>query len=104
VTLHHFIGGAMTVHYTDRILPMTAYGTYPVPDPAEDEKTFDVRLDAIVTAQLGMQAPSVRTGVGNAHSLRRLLIARSRALPTPFPCANTGHSYLGETGDITTLG
>ncbi len=34
VTLHHFIGGGMSVHYKDRILPVTAYGTYPVPDRA----------------------------------------------------------------------
>jgi hypothetical protein len=34
VTLHHFPGGALTVHYKDRILPVTAYGGYPVPDRA----------------------------------------------------------------------
>ena len=33
VTLHHFVGGGMTVHYKDRVLPVTAYGTYPVPGP-----------------------------------------------------------------------
>ncbi len=48
VTLHHFVGGGMTVHYKGRILPVTAYGTYPVPDPAEDEKTIDARVDRIV--------------------------------------------------------
>src|ERR1022692_1313652 len=48
VTLHHFVGGGMTVHYKDRILAVTAYGTYPVPDPAEDEKTLDARVDLIV--------------------------------------------------------
>ena len=32
----------------DRVLPVTAYGTYPVPDPAEDEKTIDLRVDGIV--------------------------------------------------------
>jgi transposase len=51
VTLHHFIGGGMTVHYKDRVLEATAYGTYPVPNPAEDEKTIDARLDAVITAQ-----------------------------------------------------
>ena len=64
VTLHHFISGGMTVHYKDRILPATAYGKYPVPDPAEDEKTIDVRLDAIVAAQAGSLAPSVPHGRG----------------------------------------
>ena len=64
VTLHHFIGGGMSVHYKDRILPVTAYGNYPVPDPAEDEKTIDVRLDAIVAAQAGSVASSVPHGRG----------------------------------------
>jgi transposase len=59
VTLHHFIGGGMAVHYKDRVLPVTAYGTYPVPDPVEDEKTLDARLDAIIAAQRDNVAPSV---------------------------------------------
>jgi transposase len=50
VILYHFVGGGMAVHYKDRVLPVTAYGTYPVPDPTEDEKTIDVRMDAIVAA------------------------------------------------------
>jgi transposase len=61
VTLHHFVGGGMTVHYKDRVLPVTAYGTYPVPDPAEDEKTLDVRVDAIIAAR---GAGSGKTGRG----------------------------------------
>jgi len=64
VTLHHFLAGGMAVHYKDRLLPVTAYRTYPVPDPAEDEKTLDVRLDAIVAAQPCPLAPSVRRGRG----------------------------------------
>ena len=48
VTLYHFVDGGMEVHYKDRVLPVTAYGTYPVPDPAEDEKTIDLRVDGIV--------------------------------------------------------
>jgi hypothetical protein len=52
------------VHYEDRILPVTAYGTYPVPDPAEDEKTIDLRLDAIVAARSGALAPVVPHGRG----------------------------------------
>jgi len=58
VTLHHFVGGGMTVHYKDRMLPVTAYGTYAVPDPTEDEKTIDVRMDSIVAAA---RADSVRS-------------------------------------------
>jgi hypothetical protein len=58
VTLHHFIGGGMTVHYKDRILPVTAYGSCPVPDPAENEKTIDVRMEAIVASARGEAAAS----------------------------------------------
>jgi hypothetical protein len=60
VTLHHFVGGGMSVHYKDRLLPVTAYGTYPVPDPAADEKTIDARVDAIVASRqvAGRQSPA----------------------------------------------
>jgi hypothetical protein len=51
VTLHHFVAGGMAVHYKDRVLQVTAYGTYPVPDPAEDEKTIDTRVEAVIAAQ-----------------------------------------------------
>jgi transposase len=51
VTLHHFADGRLRVYYNERPLSFTAYGTYPVPDPAEDEKTLDARVDAIVAAQ-----------------------------------------------------
>lgn len=57
VTLYHYADGRMDVHYKDRILAWTAYGTYPVPSPTEDEKTLDLRIDAIVaTSQLAAQA------------------------------------------------
>jgi len=48
VTLLHFADGQMRVHYKERVLAYTAYGTYPVPDPAEDEKTLDLRVDAAI--------------------------------------------------------
>jgi hypothetical protein len=48
---HHFVGGGMTVHCKDRVLPVTGYGTYPVPDLAEDEKTIDARIDAILASR-----------------------------------------------------
>jgi len=69
VTLHHFVGGGMSVRYKNRILTVTAFGAYPVPDPAEDEKTIDLRLQAIIANQNHQRpAPS---GVDNAHSLQR---------------------------------
>ena len=51
VVLQHFVGGGMAVRYKGRVLTVTAYGRYPVPDPAEDEKTIDARLDAILAAR-----------------------------------------------------
>ena len=58
VLLYHFVGGGMAVHYKDRVLPVTAYGTYAVPDPTEDEKTIDVRMDAILAAARAADARS----------------------------------------------
>jgi hypothetical protein len=51
VALHHFADGRLRVYHKERPLAFTAYGTYPVPDPAEDEKTLDLRVNAIVAAQ-----------------------------------------------------
>ena len=64
VTLLHFVGGGMTVHYKDRALAVTAYGRYPVPDPAEDEKTIDVRLDAVIAAKRHPAVPALASGCG----------------------------------------
>ena len=48
VLVHRLVDGRLHVTYKDRVLRLTAYGTYPVPDPAADEKTLDVRVEAIV--------------------------------------------------------
>jgi len=76
-----------------------------VPDPAEDEKTIDARLDAIVAAQPSALAPSVPPGRGQ-RSLTTALIDSALAGVThpPHTRAQWGHSYFGETGDISTLG
>ena len=50
VTLHHFVDGQMRVAYKGRALPYTHFKTRPGPEPAEDEKTLDARLDAIIAA------------------------------------------------------
>jgi transposase len=47
IAVHRFIDGRLRFSYTDRVLSCTAYGSYAVPDPAEDEKTLDARVDAI---------------------------------------------------------
>jgi hypothetical protein len=51
VALHHFADGRLRVYHKERPVAFTLYGTYPVPDPAEDEKTLDIRVDAIAAAQ-----------------------------------------------------
>jgi hypothetical protein len=56
VTLQHLAGGGMTVHCKDRVLSVTADGSYPVPDPAEDDKTLDARGEAIVSRRAAAAA------------------------------------------------
>jgi hypothetical protein len=51
VLVHRLIDGRLHVTYKDRVLRLTAYGTYPVPDPAADEKTLDARVEAVIAAQ-----------------------------------------------------
>ena len=48
VELYHFVNGAMEVHYRGRILPCTAFRTYPVSPPTVDEKTLNARVDACI--------------------------------------------------------
>jgi transposase len=50
VTLFHFLDGDMRVRYKDRPLSYTRVKSLPIPSPAEDEKTLDVRVDALVAA------------------------------------------------------
>ena len=62
VTLYHYADGRMDVHYKDRVLAWTAYGSYPAPSPTEDEKTLDLRIDAIVAAQQLAARSALATG------------------------------------------
>ncbi len=64
VELRHRLCGTMTVHYKDRILSVTAFRTYPMPEPAEDEKTIDLRLDRIVAAQRTATPTALDVGRG----------------------------------------
>ncbi len=48
---HRFTDGRLRFSYKGRVLTCTAYGTYAVPDPAEDEKTLDARVDAIAAGR-----------------------------------------------------
>jgi transposase len=51
VMVHHLADDRLRVMYKDRVLALTAYGTYPVADAATDEKTLDARVDALVMAR-----------------------------------------------------
>ena len=51
VTLLHFLEGEMQVRYNNRSLSYTRVRSLPTSSPAEDEKTVDVRLDALLAAQ-----------------------------------------------------
>ena len=64
VTLLHFLNGAMRVRYKNRTLDITRVKSLPTPSPAEDEKTINVRLDAIVLAARRAAQPDSPLGCG----------------------------------------
>ena len=51
ITLLHGMNGEMKARYKDRTLDVTRIKGLPAPDPGEDEKTINARLDAIAAAQ-----------------------------------------------------
>ena len=48
VTLHHHLDGSLKLSHKGRPLAYTAFGPDRAPARAEDEKTLDTRLDALV--------------------------------------------------------
>lgn len=58
VTLRHFLGGSLTVTYKTRILDVTAVRKLPHPSQAEDEKTIDTRLSAVIAGKIKVQKPA----------------------------------------------
>jgi transposase len=62
VMVHHFANDRLRVIYKDRILALTAYGSYPIADAPADEKTLDARVDALVVAR--KPAGSIVSGRG----------------------------------------
>jgi transposase len=62
VVVHRFADGRLRFSYKERVLSCTAYGTYAVPERAEDEKTLDVRVDAIVAARQAPQGAAALAG------------------------------------------
>jgi len=65
VTLRHFLDGALQVSHKGKILTCTAFGKLPRPSPAEDEKTLDTRVDAVIAANA--LNSSARTGKPSGH-------------------------------------
>jgi transposase len=58
VTLLHLLDGDMCVRYKNRFLSYTRVRSLPTPSPAEDEKTLDVRVDALVAARNATAQPA----------------------------------------------
>ena len=48
----------MRVRYKNRTLDYTRVKSLPTPSPAEDEKTIDVRIEALVAAQKAAVQPA----------------------------------------------
>ena len=62
VVVHRFADGRLRFSYKERVLSCTAYATYTVPERAEDEKTLDLRVDAIVAARQASQGAAASAG------------------------------------------
>jgi transposase len=58
VTLLHLLEGQMRVRYKNRSLSCTRVRPLPTPSPAEDEKSLDVRVDALVAARKAAVQPA----------------------------------------------
>ena len=66
VTLRHFLDGALQVSYKGKILTCTAFRRLPRPSPAEDEKTLDTRVEAVIAAN-ALKNSSARTAKPRGH-------------------------------------
>ena len=80
VMVHQFADGRLRFSYKERALTCRAYGTYAMPDPAEDEKTLDVRVEAIIAVQRTSKAQRDWRPASPAVSLPGLIEADVLAL------------------------
>jgi hypothetical protein len=53
-----------TAYYKDRGIAVIANAPLPVPDPSDNEKKIDIRMDAIVAAQPLTSEPTTASGCG----------------------------------------
>ena len=65
VTLRHFLDGSLSVTYKTRKLEVTAVRKLPHPSQAEDEKTIDNRLCAVIAAKIKIQKPALHQASGH---------------------------------------
>jgi transposase len=101
ITLRHCLDGTLHVTHKTRILDVTAFRTLPKPDPAEDEKTIDARIEAVIRAR--HPTPHKPTAMDKAGSATAPSIARSARFTHSLPSPKRGHSHFAQIGDILTL-
>ena len=107
IMLLHLPDGSMRLRYKDRDLQYTQVKSSPRPSPAEDEKTIDARLDAVLAARRDdspTAAEPTRAWVTGGLATAPLRARVARPLPTPTqPEPRRGHSYCAQSGDISIL-
>jgi transposase len=104
ITLLHLPDGSMRLRYKDRDLQYTQVKSSPRPSPAEDEKTIDARLDAVLAARRddSPTAEPARAWITGGLATAPLRARVARPLPTPTqPERRRGHSYCAQSGDIS---
>ncbi len=108
ITLLHLPDGAMRLRYKERDLQYTQVKSSPRPSPAEDEKTIDARLDAVLAARRddSPTAEPARAWITGGPATAPL---RARRPPVTHPhstgapkgtfllCAIRGHFYCALT-------
>lgn len=106
ITLLRLPDGSMRLRCKDRDLQCTQVKSSPRPSPAEDEKTIDARLDAILAAHRddGPTAEPARAWITGGLATAPLRARVAPPLPTPTqPERRRGHSYCAQSGDISIL-
>ena len=108
VTLLHMLDGTLRVRFKDRDLAFTPFNTLPAPPPAEDDKTLNARLDALIARNGPRSTGSPCKGVGNGlarygamESALRQAVTHPHSTRSSLP--ERGHFYLATEGDISTL-
>ncbi len=108
VTLLHLLDGTLRVRFKDRDLAFTPFKTLPAPQPVEDDKTLDARLDAVIARNRQSPTGSSRNGVDNGLARYGAMGGRASESiihphSTPSSLPEGGHFNLAREGDISTL-